>query len=250
MSQRTIAASTTFSAFLAMGLYTYAPHQPGISRSSLSHRHIYYLPFYFQAVKGTSAEGSGIRSIPYLVSVTLASIVIGGAITTFGYYTPFMWFGAAIFTLGAGMLYTLRVSSYAGFWIGWQLLAGVGAGAGVQIPFIAVQVVLSAKDMPTGNALAIFFNSLGGAISISVAQNIFSNTLEKQIPLQAPGAMPAVIIAAGASHVREVTPIDQLDGVLQAYNVAVTRSFILPIVMGGLTFIASLFVSDSKLTIR
>ena len=156
-----------------------------------------------------------------------------------------MWFGAAIFTIGSGMLYTLRVADYAGYWIGWQLLAGIGSGCAVQIPFIAVQVVLNAKDMPTGNALAIFFNSLGGSISISIAQNIFSNTLVQQLPLRAPGVNPATIIGAGATHVREVTPPEQLSGVLQAYDMAVTRALILPIAVGGLAFIASLFVSIS-----
>ena len=55
--------------------------------------------------------------------------------------------GGAIFTVGAGMIYTLQVPDKAGKWIGYQLLSGFGAGGGVQIPFIAVQVVLSAKDM-------------------------------------------------------------------------------------------------------
>ena len=62
-----------------------------------------------------------------------------------------MWLGAAIFTVGAGMLYTLQVDSGAGMWIGYQILTGIGAGASVQIPFISVQVVLNAKDMPTGS---------------------------------------------------------------------------------------------------
>jgi Na+/melibiose symporter-like transporter len=117
-------------------------------------RHIYYLPFYFQAVKGTTAEGSGIRTIPYLASIIISSIVAGAGITVLGLYKPFMIFGSAIFTVGAGMLYTLKVNSSAGKWIGYQLLSGFGAGSGVQIPFIAVQVVLSNKDMPTGNAMA------------------------------------------------------------------------------------------------
>ena len=64
-----------------------------------------------------------------------------------------------IFTIGSGMLYTLKVSSGTGEWIGYEILAGVGAGACVQIPFIAVQVVLEEKDMPIGNAVAIFFNT-------------------------------------------------------------------------------------------
>jgi hypothetical protein len=143
MTQRTIACSTSFTAFLSMGLYA----------------HIYFLPFYFQAVKSTTAEGSGIRTIPYLVSTTIASIIIGASITTFGRYTPFMWFGSAVFTIGAGMLYTLQVDSGPGKWIGFQILAGLGAGASIQIPFIAVQVVLSAKDMPTGSTPPFSFPS-------------------------------------------------------------------------------------------
>ncbi|KIW67751.1 hypothetical protein PV04_06981 [Phialophora macrospora] len=224
LRQRTVFVCAFFSAFLSMALYT----------------HIYYLPFYFQAVKGTTAEQSGIRTIPYLVSITISSIVVGGSITVLGPYVPFTWVGSAIFAVGCGLLYTLKVNSSTGTWIGYQILAGVGAGACVQIPFIAVQVVLSKKDMPVGNAVAIFFNSLGGAISISIAQNIFSNTLIKEIPRHTQGVNPWTIVMAGATHIREVTPPAQLQGVLYAYNIAVTHSYILSIACSSIAFLFSL----------
>lgn len=108
------------------------PSTKPISRSLTDEngRHIFYLPFYFQAVKGTSAQESGIRTIPYLASIIVSSIIVGVSITVLGPYKPFMIFGGAIFTVGAGLLYTLQVSSSAGKWIGYQLLAGFGAGAG------------------------------------------------------------------------------------------------------------------------
>ena len=229
LKQRTVFGCAFFSAFLAMGLYC----------------HIYYLPFYFQAVKGTTAEGSGIRTIPYLVSNTIAAIVVGGSITIIGPYKPFLIAGSAVFAVGAGMIYTLKVNSGAGMWIGYQILAGGGSGACVQIPFIAVQVVLNKKDMPVGNAVAIFFNSLGGALSISVAQNIFSNSLIQEIPVYAPGVNPQVVIAAGASHIREVVSKAQLPGVLLAYDVAITRAYILSIATAGLAFLFS-FIFEWK----
>lgn len=199
-----------------------------------------FLPFYFQAVKGTSAEGSGIRTIPYLVSNTLASIVVGGIITWTGHYVPFLWAGSAIFAAGCGVLYSLQVDDGPAKWIGYQLLPGIGAGACIQIPFISVQVVLNSKDMPVGNALTIFFNSLGGALSISIAQNLFSNTLLQKLQEQIPGILPLEIIAAGATHVREATPPQYLDIVLGAYNSAVTKAFILPIAVSCLAFFCSL----------
>ena len=56
----------------------------------------------------------------------------GGTITKLGWYKPFMIFGAAVFTVGAGMIYTLKVNSPTKTWIGYEFLAGFGAGAGVQ----------------------------------------------------------------------------------------------------------------------
>ncbi|KAB8291264.1 hypothetical protein EYC80_009950 [Monilinia laxa] len=225
-SQRTVLTCCLFSCFLSMGLYT----------------HIYYLPFYFQAVKGTTAEASGIRTIPYLGSVIVSSILAGAGITVLGFYKPFMIAAGAVFTVGAGLIYTLKVNSNVGMWVGYQLLCGFGAGMGVQIPFIAVQVVLNANDMPSGNAIAIFFNSLGGAIAISIAQNVFSNGLVKYIPQYAPEVNPGLIYQAGATHLRDVISPADLVGVLLAYCKALDDSFVLSIAVGGIATICACFV--------
>jgi len=108
-------------------------------------------------VKGTTAEGSGIHTIPYLVTITLSSLAIGAGITAVGHYAPFMWAGSVVFTVGCGMIYSFRVTSPPAQWIGYQLLAGIGAGSSLQIPFLAVQVVLDAKDMPVGSESFVLF---------------------------------------------------------------------------------------------
>lgn len=138
------------------------------------------------------------------------------------------------------MLYTLKVNSPNGQWIGYQILAGVGAGAGVQIPFIAVQVVSSVKDMPTSNACVLFFNSLGGALSISIAQNIFVNTLAKEIPKYVPDFDPQIVAQAGATNLRQVVPPELLPGVLHGYNNAIVTAFVLAIATSCLAFLVSL----------
>jgi hypothetical protein len=193
-------------------------------------------------VKGTTAEQSGIRTIPYLGSIIVSSIIVGGGITAIGWYKPFMIVGGAIFTIGAGMIYTLQVPSGAAKWIGYQLLSGFGAGGGVQIPFIAVQVVLNSKDMPTGNAMAIFFNSLGGAIAISIAQNIFTNGLTANLPHDAPGVDPQVVIGAGAAYLRNKIKPEQLPGVLLAYMAGLKQAFVISIACGAIGTICGCFV--------
>jgi len=221
--QRTVAGCAIFGALLGMALYT----------------HIYFLPFYFQAVKGVNAEQSGIRCIPYLVSITLSAGVSGAIITYFGPYNPMLYIGTIIFTVGCGLLHTLTPDSSTGQWIGYQLLAGIGAGTCVQIPFLAVQVVLEEKDMPVGNAIAIFFNTLGGAITISIAQNIFTNTLIEELPKKAPGINVHQAVEAGATYFRYVVPPNLLQGAIEAYNIAVTTAFITPIAVAGLAFLST-----------
>ena len=93
LKQRTILATAMTLAFMSMGLY----RSVDLVLRAIANRtsHIYYLPFYFQGVKGTTAEESGIRTVPYLVSNTLFAIVTGGLVTALGYYTPFIWMGTA-----------------------------------------------------------------------------------------------------------------------------------------------------------
>ena len=110
----------------------------------------------------------------------------------------------------------------------------------MQIPFVAVQVVTTQKDMPTANACVMFFNSLGGALSISIAQNIFVNTLSKEIPKYVPGFDPKIIAQAGATNIRLVVPGQLLPGVLHGYNNAIVTAFILAIATSGIAFFVSL----------
>ena len=218
---------------------------PSHKRLNRADRNCADLPIWFQAVRGISAEESGIRTIPFLLSNIIAAIPVGAAVSKIGYYTPFIWVGSAIFPVGNGLLYMLKVNSGPGQWIGYQVLSGFAAGACIQLPFIAVQCVLNTKDMPVGNAVAVFFNTMGGAIGVSIAQNVFSNSLKREIPKHTTGVDPAAIIVAGATRFRSLVPASQVAGVLLAYDRAVTNVFAIAIASGCVAFLAS-FLFEMK----
>lgn len=201
--------------------------------------HIYFLPFYFQAVKGTSAQGSGIRILPYFISVTLTTVVIGSCVSYFRVYVPFMWVSVSLLTVGCTLLHSLQVETSAARWIGYQILTGVAFGMGFQIPYTAVQVVLSPEDLPTGNALIVFFQTLGGGLAVSIAQNVFISSLVKGLS-NVPQIHPATLIAQGVSELRGETPPEALPAVLEALNLALSKAFIIPIVGAGSAFLCSL----------
>ncbi|KAL8922649.1 MAG: hypothetical protein Q9172_003489 [Xanthocarpia lactea] len=182
--------------------------------------HIYYLPFYFQAVQSTSVQGSGTRLLPYLISVFSTALATGILITTFGYYVPLMWLGAALLTIGCGLIQTLHVGSPTADWFGYQVLTGIGFGMAFQIPYTAVQVVLPAEDLPMGNALVVFFQALGGALAISIGQNVLSSSLHSQLA-QIPQVDPKQVITDGATRIvsRVVPKLRRV-----AYSVALSRT--------------------------
>jgi hypothetical protein len=91
----------------------------------------------------------------------------------------------------------------------------------------------------------IFANTFGGALSVSIAENVFANKLVMEVPKHTTNISGSDILSIGATHLREAIPADQLQGVLTAYNIAINTSFILPIAAGAACVICALFVRTS-----
>ena len=88
----------------------------------------------------------------------------------------------------------------------------------------------------------MFFNTLGGALSISIAQNVFANSLISEIETRAPGVDARTIVTAGATHIRAIVPPELLQSVLEGYSAAINSAFRMPIVVAAIAFVVSLFV--------
>ena len=201
--------------------------------------HVYYLPFYFQSVLGTNAAQSGVRTLPYLMSLLFSPIISGSLITLVGYYVPFMWVGSLLTIIGSGLLFTLDTTSSASHWIGYQFLAAFGAGICRQIAFSAVPLVLHKDDLPTASALVAFSNSLGPTLAIGIGQSVFTNELVRQLtPLK--GIDVTTIINEGATDLSLVVSRQFFPIVREAFNYALTRAFILSIASAGAAFGCSL----------
>lgn len=93
---------------------------------------IYYLPLYFQSIRGSDPIESGIDSLPLLVSVGIFAIVGGLVVSKTGYAAPNMLAGAALAAVGLGLLYTLDVDTPSGKWIGYQILTGSAVSFSIQ----------------------------------------------------------------------------------------------------------------------
>lgn len=203
---------------------------------------IYYLPIWFQAIKGTTATESGIRNLPMILSLVIASLVAGGLVTVLGYYTPFMIASSVLMAIGAGLISTFAVDSSPAQWIGYQILYGIGVGIGMQQSLIAAQTVLTLQDVPTGTSILIFAQTFGGALFIGIAQNVFTNRLASNLLTKVPTLDPAIVINTGATELsKAVTASDptQLAGVLSAYNNALDQTYYVSVALAALSIFGS-----------
>ena len=218
--------------------------------------HAYYLPIWFQAIKNDTAIMSGVSLIAYVAGNALFSVVAGISVSKIGYFAPPAIIGAAIGTVGCGLLSTLQVDSGPGQWVGYQVVASAGLGMAVQQGVIAVQTVLTLEQIPIGIAAIISMQSLGGAVFVSVGNNILQNILSQASASKSlPGIDVKAIIAAGATQFRSTVPTESLPALLIAYNYALQRVFIAAIPLSGLAFVVALglewrSVRDKKATLE
>lgn len=225
LKQRTVGAAGAFVFFFGAAVFVL----------------MYYLPLYLQAVKGSSPTRSGIQILPFMLSAVLTSILAGIYVTLVGYYTPLLIFSAALMTVGAGLITTFGVDTVFGKWFGYQIVTGLGAGVGFNVPLVAVQTVLPMEDIPIGTVSTMFFQSLGGALFIAVAQSVFQNGLINGLKKNAPELDPKLMVNTGATAIRDVLKRigreDQLRQVTIAYASGLKDTYRVVVAVAAVAFL-------------
>ncbi|KAM7198880.1 MFS general substrate transporter [Naviculisporaceae sp. PSN 640] len=215
---------------------------------------VYYLSLYFQAIQGDTAVQAGIKLLPMLIAVVIASVATGGLITVVGYYNPFILPSMILFTVGAAMITTFDLYSPFRVWFGYQVLAGLGIGVGFQVGVLVVQNVMPLEWVPVATACVQFFQSMGGAIFIAVAQSVFQNGLADGVRTNAPGVPPEIFINGGASQVRQILESMNagryINAVLEAYLQGLRYSYYITVACAGMAFVAACGLSWKKISKR
>ncbi|KAJ5911555.1 uncharacterized protein N7473_000858 [Penicillium subrubescens] len=199
----------------------------------------YYLPVYFQAIQNKSPMMSGVYILPSILSQLAVAVTSGALIGKMGYYLPWAVASGILTSIGGGLLSTLTPYTATGKWVGYQILAGAGRGAGFQTPIIAVQNTLPPSQISIAMSILMFTQTLSGAVFLTFSDVIFSTGLKTLIPKYEPDVSAQVVIAAGATGIRDVVSDQNLPGVLKAYAKSVDHVFYLVAAMGVVAFVFS-----------
>ncbi|KAI1482893.1 MFS general substrate transporter [Daldinia eschscholtzii] len=202
---------------------------------------VYYLPLWFQTVQGVSAVQSGINTIALVLSLVVSSIISGIFTQKIGYYVPSMLVCPMIMAVGQGLMSTFKVNEDSPHWIGYQIIVGFGLGFGMQTAGLSAQAVLPKPDIPTGIALMFFCQQLGGAVFVSVGQNLLSSYIVGHVT-DIPGLDPKEIPNEGATDIVNKVPPEYRFQVKELYNKAISRIFLCGMGVALVALVAALFM--------
>jgi hypothetical protein len=150
--------------------------------------------------------------------------------------------------VGSGLLYSLNTSSSSAKAAGYQILAGVGTGMGMQNSLLAMQVEFRAAPRLLGQAtsMATFAQFLGGTIGLGVAEPVFASELTKYLLQYAPEA-PAEIVKESPTAIYSALPPEMIPGVVRSYAAALRIVFVLGVPVAGLALGAAFFIKNIKI---
>ena len=132
------------------------------------------------------------------------------------------------------MLTQLKPDTSTVYWAASLVVAGLGSGMAMQLPYTAVAVVLDDEDIAIGNAIAVLFYQLGGAVAISLGQTITISTILNLVSQRLPEIPGQLMITMGAARLSEIASTPEALAIIRdIWNTAIARTMILCVAVVG-----------------
>ncbi|MGV9479098.1 MDR family MFS transporter [Gordonia aichiensis] len=209
-----------------------------------------FLGQYFQIARGHSPTAAGLLMLPMILGSMIAATVSGALITRFGRWKAYLVAGAAMMTLGFGLLSTIDAHTDMVVIGAFLFILGLGMGMTMQNLVLAVQNNVSPDDLGSATSTVTFFRSLGGAAGVSVLGAVLATHVTDLIAkgLNALGINPSQTggTEAGLSNLNDL-PKPIADIVRGAYGDGTARIFLIAGIMAAISFVAILFIKEVAL---
>ncbi|MEU9185765.1 MDR family MFS transporter [Streptomyces sp. NPDC048484] len=213
-----------------------------------------FLPTYLQYVDGDSATVSGVRTLPMVVGLLIASVFSGNVISKTGHYRVFPIVGSLV--MGAGLYLLSLMNSGTSTWLSslYMFVLGAGIGLCMQVLTIAVQNTVEYTDLGTATSGVTFFRTLGSSFGTAVFGTIYANTLKPNLSdgvaeaARTSGADPAALTKAATSpDGLHSLPSAAAAPLVKAYAETLQTVFLWTVPVALLGFVVSLFLKQVQL---
>ncbi|RDL35875.1 uncharacterized protein BP5553_06487 [Venustampulla echinocandica] len=139
---------------------------------------MYYMPVYFQGVRGSSPSRSGIQLFPTVLVMIPFAAIGGKLLAIFGKYRPFHFVGFSLIVTGLGCLTLLRSDSSTASWVCFQAIIAAGLGFVSSSTLPAVLAPLEERDVATATGTWGFLRGFAVIWGVTIPGAIFNNQFD------------------------------------------------------------------------
>ena len=100
---------------------------------------------------------------------------------------------------------------------------------------IEITPSMLSTDSHADSTILVFSQTLGGALFISVAQNVFTNRLMANLKSVVPDLDASLVLRVGATSLKQAIPEEFLPGVQTAYNTTLSSTFYVSTALAALS---------------
>lgn len=209
-----------------------------------------FLTLFFQDSQFLSPTESGLRSLPQMIGVTMATFGIGRLISKTGRYKPFPIIGAAMSAVAMIWLARINGSTEYATLVVPMIVMGFGSASIFSSTSVASQNGVEFHDLGVATATVMFFRSLGGSLGLAVFGTILNSTIRSEVPSRT-GIEPdkvATLIRA-PQEIKALPPI-QRDAIVDGIALGVGRIYWCCVAIMVIGFFIALVLPEVQLKKR
>ncbi|MGW8744131.1 MDR family MFS transporter [Streptomyces sp. NPDC055794] len=213
-----------------------------------------YLPTYLQYVDGDSATVSGVRTLPLVAGLLIASVFSGSVVSRTGRYRQFPIVGTLVTGVGLYLMSLMDQSTGAVLESLYMFVMGTGIGLSMQVLIIVVQNTVDYADLGTATSGVTFFRTLGSSFGAAVFGTIYVNALGPNLregvaeAARTGGADPSAIGRAATSPEGvHGLPAETSAPIVGAYADTIQTVFLWTVPVAAVGFLVALFLKQVQL---
>ena len=237
---------------------------------------VVFLPQWFQFVKGVSPTESGLHTLALLAGVIVSSIVAGQLVSRTGRYKVIVLAGLAAMAVGLFLMSNLRADTELPILWAWMFITGLGIGPTLSVFTIIVQNAVPFQKLGVATSNLTFFRQVGGSVGLALLGTVLGQRLTEELPdrLVAAG-VPAQFVgqfAGNAGGAEKLIVVGQdlgttilaavpaparaiveplipniVQGIHEAFTIAMTSTFLIGVATTVAAFVAALAMRELPL---